>query len=206
MEDLKVIVASNIIRLRTAEKMTQAELGEKLRYSDKSVSKWERAEAIPDVVTLKALGDLFGVSVDYLLTAHDEWEPPQKKRLMDGVSTQVITDIAVVTVWFLALLVFVIFWIMGDFMWITFVYAATATLILLLILQTVWEKGRYNYYIIAALVLSLMLSIYFSCVEFGDYNWWQMFTLVVPAELIVFLSSRLKKKRRKRKEREKSQE
>ena len=49
MEDLKVIVAVNISRLRRDAGMTQAELAEKINYSDKSVSKWERAEALPDL-------------------------------------------------------------------------------------------------------------------------------------------------------------
>ena len=48
MDELKLIFASNLIRLRTAAGMTQAELGEQLNYSDKSISKWERGEAIPD--------------------------------------------------------------------------------------------------------------------------------------------------------------
>ena len=39
MDELKLIFASNLIRLRTAAGMTQAELGEQLNYSDKSISK-----------------------------------------------------------------------------------------------------------------------------------------------------------------------
>ena len=42
LSDLKLISASNIINLRTAHGMTQAELGAKLNYSDKTISKWER--------------------------------------------------------------------------------------------------------------------------------------------------------------------
>ncbi|MBQ9515630.1 MAG: helix-turn-helix transcriptional regulator, partial [Ruminococcus sp.] len=53
MDDFKKIVAENIIKLRTSLGMTQAQLGEELSYSDKSVSKWERGESIPDVYVLK---------------------------------------------------------------------------------------------------------------------------------------------------------
>ena len=67
LEELKLITASNIINLRTQAGMTQAELGSKLNYSDKTISKWERAEAIPDAFVLKQMGELFGVSVDNLL-------------------------------------------------------------------------------------------------------------------------------------------
>ena len=73
MDELKLIFASNLIRLRTAAGMTQAELGEQLNYSDKSISKWERGEAIPDAAVLKRMSEIFGVTVDYLLDEHDAW-------------------------------------------------------------------------------------------------------------------------------------
>ena len=75
MDELKLIFASNLIRLRTAAGMTQAELGEQLNYSDKSISKWERGEAIPDAAVLKRMSEIFGVTVDYLLDEHDAWQP-----------------------------------------------------------------------------------------------------------------------------------
>ena len=74
MEDIKVNVASNLLKLRAAANMTQMELGQKINYTDKAVSKWERAESLPDVTVLKTIADLFGVTVDYLITSHDEWE------------------------------------------------------------------------------------------------------------------------------------
>ena len=53
MEDLKHIIAQNIVQLRKKSKLTQAELAERLNYSDKAISKWERGESIPDVAVLK---------------------------------------------------------------------------------------------------------------------------------------------------------
>jgi len=67
MVDLKPIIAKNIIDLRKSMNWTQAELAQKLNYSDKAISKWERAESIPDVIVLKEIADLFHVKVDYLL-------------------------------------------------------------------------------------------------------------------------------------------
>ena len=52
--------------------MTQAELGQRLNYSDKSISKWERGEAIPDAFVLTQMAELFGVTVDYLLCREDK--------------------------------------------------------------------------------------------------------------------------------------
>ena len=75
LDELKLITASNLINLRTGAGMTQAELGAKLNYSDKTISKWERAEAIPDAYVLTQIAEIFQVSVDSLLKSHDEWKP-----------------------------------------------------------------------------------------------------------------------------------
>ena len=64
--DTKSIIANNIIELRKSKKWTQIELAEKLNYSDKAISKWERAESLPDVTVLQQIAALFSVSVDYL--------------------------------------------------------------------------------------------------------------------------------------------
>ena len=68
MENLKNIIAKNIADLRIKNEMTQFALAEKLNYSDKAVSKWERGESIPDITVLKEIADLFNVKVDYFLT------------------------------------------------------------------------------------------------------------------------------------------
>ena len=195
MDDLKAIVAGNLIKLRTNAKLTQAELAEKLNYSDKSVSKWERAEAVPDVATLKEICDLFGVTLDYITSEHTDWTPP-KSRYAD-VDTRAITSVAMIGTAMLALILFVIFWILGKIVWITFLYAVPVELILFLILHSVWSGGARNFCIVGALVASVFVSLYFSFFLFAGENLWQLFLLLLPAELIVFLSSRIKKKPKK---------
>ena len=59
MDERKATIASNLIRLRLAAGMTQAELGEKLNYSDKSISKWERGDVTTDVFVLMQIADIF---------------------------------------------------------------------------------------------------------------------------------------------------
>lgn len=190
MDDLKVITASNIIKLRTQAGMTQLELAEQLNYSDKSVSKWERAESMPDAYVLKRMSEIFGVSVDYLLSAHDEWKPAAPEQT---ISSRVVTTIAIVGIWTAALLAFIVCWLMGHLVWLIFAYAVPVSLITLLVLHSIWEAGRYNYWIIAALVLSVITVLYLTLLE---QNWWQLFLLAIPAELVVFLSSKVKKSRK----------
>lgn len=192
MKDLKEITAGNIIRLRQNSNITQAQLGEKLGYSDKSVSKWERAEAIPDAYVLKQMSALFGVTVDYLLDEHEETEPIEENP-QRSYSRSAVMWLAVVGIWTAALLIFIVGWILEKNLWLTFVFALPVTLVTLLVLNSVWKKGKQNFYIVATLVASVLVLIYLS---FFDKNWWQLFLLLVPAELLVFIAFKVKKARK----------
>lgn len=64
---LRKTIGKNIALYRKANKDTQASLGEKLNYTDKAVSKWERGESIPDVYVLSCIAQLYGVSVGNLI-------------------------------------------------------------------------------------------------------------------------------------------
>ena len=193
MDDLKYTTASNIINLRQKAGMTQSELAGLINYSDKSVSKWERAEAVPDAYVLKKMSEIFGVTVDYLLSPHDGWDqdPRQKKPLY---SNQVIMLLSVTGVWMLALILFITLWLLGNLVWIIFIYAILFSMLVLLVLNSVLEQGRHNYLIIGALVLSIVASLYFSFLYFGKQNYWQLYLLLAPAWLVVFLTSRLRKR------------
>lgn len=193
MKELETVIASNIIELRTKAGLTQLELAQMLNYSDKSVSKWERAESVPDVLVLKKMADIFGVTVDYILTQHDPTEKPTIMTTVRALPFKIITSITIVGIWILALLVFIIVWLCGSIVWLVFVYAVPVSLITLLILHSIWEKGKYNFYIVSLLVLSVIATIYLT---FLEKNWWQLFLLAVPAEIEVFLSFYLRKKRK----------
>ena len=66
-ENVKYRIGANIAAYRKRDGLTQASLAEKLNYSDKAVSKWERGESVPDVLTLMQLAELFGITVNELL-------------------------------------------------------------------------------------------------------------------------------------------
>lgn len=189
MEDIKFITAANIISLRTKAGMTQAQLAELLNYSDKSVSKWERAEAVPDAYVLKHMSEIFGVSVDYLLSSHNDWEPISQKQKR-RYRSEIIVLISMVGIWTLAFFIFIIGWILGHLFWMVFIYAIPISLITLLVFNSVWEKGKRNYYIISTLVASIFVMFYLALLR---WNPWQILLLIVPAELIVFLAFKVKK-------------
>ena len=193
MDDLKYTTASNIINLRQKAGMTQSELAGLINYSDKSVSKWERAEAVPDAYVLKKMSEIFGVTVDYLLNPHDGWDQdPRTKK--PAYSNQIIMLLSVTGVWMLALILFISLWMLGNLVWIIFIYAILFSMLVLLVLNSVLEQGRHNYLIIGALILSIVASLYFSFLYFGKQNYWQLFLLLAPAWIVVYLASRLRKR------------
>lgn len=197
MDEFKLIVASNIIKLRAEAGLTQLELGEKLNYSDKTISKWERGESMPDAYVLSQLGKIFGVTLDYLVTEHDEWESESDRRRREDqiqFSGTVVTLVSLAGIWTLAVLAFVVCWLAGSIQWIIFVVAVPASLITLLVLNTVWRAGKHNVYIVAGLVLSLITLIYLTVLKLSSINPWQLFLVLIPAELVVFLSFRIKKR------------
>ena len=193
LDELKLITASNLINLRTAAGMTQAELGAKLNYSDKTISKWERAEAIPDAFVLKQLAELFHVTVDSLLTSHDEWKPipveePETERI--SYSTSRIVAICIIGIWTLALTVFVALWMAGMIVWQAFVVALPVSVLVYMVLNIRFHRKRHLQFMIAALVLSLFVAGYLLC--YPRYNPWQVFLILIPAEILVFLGCNLR--------------
>ncbi|MGI5970483.1 MAG: helix-turn-helix domain-containing protein [Oscillospiraceae bacterium] len=192
INEMKLITASNLIRLRTEKGMTQAELGSLLNYSDKTISKWERAEALPDAFVLKQIGEIFGVSVDFLLSEHGQWEKTQAEPVSDRrLSYTAITMVSISGIWCLAVLAFAVLWLLGSIQWLIFAVAVPVSLVTLLVLHSIWNGGKYNKYIIAALIISVLSLIYLLMIENHP---WQVFLVALPAEAVVFLSFKIRKK------------
>ena len=203
LSELKLVSASNIIKLRTGAGLTQAELGARLNYSDKTISKWERGEAIPDAYVLTQLADMFGVTVDYLLSSHDAWEapqeeeeaPPTEEELDERYSKNVIMALTVVSIWTACLSAFVALWIAKGIIWMPmFAVATSVSLLVLLILMCIFKYERYLQYVIAAFVFSIFVLAY--CIAPGKKPW-QLFLVSVPSVIIVFLACNIHRRPRK---------
>lgn len=203
LNDLKLISASNIIRLRQGAGLTQAELGARLNYSDKTISKWERGEAIPDAFVLTQLAAMFDVTVDYLLSSHDQWdgqaaepaeEPPEEQEKEEPertYSAEVLIVLVMVSIWTAAITTFVVLWIFGIIWWRIFAIALPVSLLVLLILISIFYPKRNLQYYIAGFVASLFVMVY---LLFQEKNLWQIFLVSAPAVVIVFLACNLQKK------------
>ena len=199
MEELKMIIAGNIGSLRREAGMTQLELAEKLNYSDKAVSKWERGESVPDIVTLKAVADLFNVSVDYLLRPDHPLESMVKREYTKRQRRNhaLITVMSCVLVWLIAAFVHAgvdVALPNEGKLWLVYMYAVPTTLIVLLILNSIWGNRRRNFAIISALIWTTLLCVYFTTLIFGGMNMWLLFIIGIPGQIIVGLWSGLRYK------------
>lgn len=208
MEDLKYTIAKNITELRKKHSMTQAELAEKLNYSDKAVSKWERHESMPDITVLKRIADHFGVTVDYLLQPehHEEEERLRKKQITDirlRRNHSIITCMSILVVWLIALVAFVIIktvvpvtlWSLSPFL-----FALPVTFIVWLVLNSIWFSRRRNFMIISLMMWSFLIMIYFLLLGFG-INVFLIFALGIPGQAIILLWSNIRFSRKKKNKR-----
>ena len=191
MEQFRKTVAKNIAELRVANGYTQFELGEKINYSDKAVSKWERGESVPDAYVLKKLAGIFEVSVDYLLEEH----PDDAKKPKARNKYKTITQISFLGTYTLAFFVFIVLWLCGINKWQIFVYAIPVSMIVLIVENALWGKRILSFLYISALVWGIIASVY---VAFLSYNWWLLFLLGIPAEIIIWLCFRLKSRKRRK--------
>lgn len=207
MDEIKKTIAGNLIMLRKRARLTQLELAEKLNYSDKAVSKWERGESVPDISVLKRIAELFGVTVDYLIQSeHPDEEylgngPKEERedeatgsRQQRNVNRMVVALLAVSLVWLIATIVFVILKLYPkqfDKLWSVYIYAVPISCVVMLVFNSIWGRPRINYLIVSLLVWSLLFSLY---VGFYQYNMKLLFVIGIPAQIIIILWSCLKKR------------
>ncbi len=143
----KETLANNLARLRREKGFTQAELGEKLNYSDKSISKWERGEGVPDLQVMVALSELYGVSIDEMTgrseTAGELGE--EHGRAADRTFLMIVTQSVI---WLLAIIIFSAFLFFARSMpkkWLVFIYAVPVSCLCAGMYFTVWKLYAWAY-------------------------------------------------------------
>lgn len=192
-EKLKLQIGNNIAACRKREDMTQAELAQKLNYTDKAVSKWERGESVPDVLTLVQLSELFGIRVDALLGSADEALPEKKVQpARPRANKGVIQKLCTLLVWFVALTVYVVLSSVGvPKTWVVFVYAVPVNAIVLLSLRSAFRMFSWNHGLVSAIVWGSLLSIYMTLLVFARANVWKLFLLGILGQAAVTLWFRM---------------
>ena len=202
-EKLKLQIGSNIANYRKGAGLTQAGLAEKLNYSDKAVSKWERGESMPDVTTLVQLAEQFDITVNDLVVDPEALpgNPGTLEKAMTQVSEKalkrkadkgIILSLSSTLVWFVALFFFVVISSFDiPFSWLAFFYAVPANAIVLLSLRSAWRDFRWNKALISCIVWGSLVSIHASLWVFLGVNVWKLYLLGIPGQIAIFLWFRM---------------
>ena len=202
-EKLKQQIGSNIASYRKRAGLTQAGLAERLNYSDKAVSKWERGESMPDVTTLVQLAEQFDITVNDLVVDPEALpgNPGTLEKAMTQVSEKalkrkadkgIILSLSSTLVWFVALFFFVVISSFDiPFSWLAFFYAVPANAIVLLSLRSAWRDFRWNKALISCIVWGSLVSIHASLWVFLGVNVWKLYLLGIPGQIAIFLWFRM---------------
>ena len=175
---LKTNVANNLVKYRKACGMTQAELAERINYSDKSISKWERGDGVPDVFVLCSIAELFGITVNELVYAPGDptanASPISAEKVKKGKLKRraVVTMLACGVVWLVAAITFVLTLMLGDGFtaskaWLSFIYAIPVCAIVFLVLAALWFGRHASFCAVSALTWSLALATHLSLTTFA---------------------------------------
>jgi len=205
-EKLKQQIGANIAAYRKRAGLTQAGLANKLNYTDKAVSKWERGESMPDVLTLVQLAEQFEISVNDLLvdpnalpagdagTLEKAMSKVSEKALKRKADKNIILALSSTLVWFVALLIFVIlssFEFLEACSYLMFFYAIPANAIVLLSLRSAWHDFRWNRALISVIMWGCLVSVYASLMVFFGLNIWKLFLLGIPGQAAILLWFRM---------------
>lgn len=192
MKELKEVIAYNLTRLRTANKLTQSELAAKINYSDKSVSKWEHGDSVPPIEVLKKLSDFYGVTLDYIVSDTNDNLDKIYNLKENKTNKFIISMLAVLVVWTLATILYIF-----DSSWKVFVAAIPISMIILLIFNSIWGRRQLNFLIISIGIWSLITTLYLAFLPL--YNLWPIYFVGIPLQIATILWSQLKTRDKRKK-------
>lgn len=190
MSTIKENIANNIAELRKMNHMTQQDLAEKLNYTDKAISKWERGESTPDIESLSALAKMFNLTVDDLLNeTFDKEQTLRKEKIRLSKSISKIA-LGVLTIWLIGTVVFVYNVIRNNIpngLWMSFIWPIPASSLLVAIVAFL---RKYKMVISIAASITLwtgLMAIFLQILAMGG-NIWIIFLVGVPLQAIIIIT------------------
>ena len=192
-------VAKNLIAYRKAAGFTQAEVAEKIHYSDKSVSKWESGNGIPDVYTLMQLSKLYGVSINAFLGEEVEYKRKEKSFGLQILIMLLSSGI----VWLVAIFSFVLLQILKPegAWWLIYLYAILANAIVMLVYAAIWHHRIINFLSVTTIIWIAVACCFLTVKAFSldTTGLWCIFLIGVPLQVLeilwTFFRSLLRKQR-----------
>lgn len=180
-------IAKNLLYYRKAVGLTQAEVAEKIHYSDKSVSKWESGNGVPDVYTLVQLAQLYGVDINAFL----EDKPIVHKPTPSRWPHFFIMLLSIGIVWLVAVFSFVLAEMIkpDGTWWLIYLYAVLASAIVLLVYAAIWKHRIINFLSVTTIIWMALVCCYLTVWVFEPdlTGLWCIFLLGVPLQILEVL-------------------
>lgn len=189
-------IAKNLIELRKEHNLTQAEMAQKIGYSDKTISRWENQSSMPDIVSLKKIAIFFNIKVDDLLDenaaikANDEAIRSKKENYINNIA---MLCLGVLTIWLAAVIIYV--WQQVAFqrkLWQVWIWAIPLSA-LLIYHHNIHNRNirLLNTFLLSIVAWGLCAGAYF---QFIEYNFWQLFFLPIPLQAMIIIYTLFMKK------------
>lgn len=205
MEDFNVFrkqVANNLSYYRKKSGLTQSAVAEKLNYSDKAISKWERGDGIPDAYVLSQLAIIYGVSLDILVSTTKEQlasEPEIEEVESEKVASKKHKYIAILSMGlslFVAIVVYVILSIIfssnKEFLYVL-LWGIPAASIVALVFNCIWGKIYLNTYIESILLWTISICTIVTVMHYTTIeNIWLLILLPISFQLLIILWNNLR--------------
>lgn len=178
-----------MVAYRKRANITQSELATQINYSDKSVSKWERGEGVPDIHILKQLADFYGITVNDFL------KQDKPRRIRSATKRLKITTVLLVVglVFFIATLIYAAFRIFvpafNEVAWLTFIAALPVASLVSMILFWIWRHFILTFISGSVLLWTLSLCLYLTI---PVLNVWFSFLPAVALQVLMILLMFLK--------------
>ncbi|MBE6608372.1 MAG: helix-turn-helix transcriptional regulator [Ruminococcaceae bacterium] len=203
--NIQEILITNLISLRKSKSLTQIELGERINYSDKTISKWENGDSCPNIEAVYKLAKFYDVSIDDLLSEDFQLDKKIVAEKQRNYSKLIISLLAVMTVWVIATIIFVALSLLEiAHAWMIFIIAIPASAIVALVFNSIWGNTRFNYLIISILLWTLLTTVFLSALKYMEVLW-VIFLIGIPIQIAIILWSQLKRKKKKTKQRKKAE-
>ncbi len=182
--ELNKIIAHNLCTLRKKSGLTQLQLAEKINYSDKAVSKWEKGDCLPSIYVLMTVADFYGVTLQEIVSEDKAVEPKKGKK---DVKTMV-SLLSWATVWLVATIVFVVLRYISpvERAWLSFIIAIPASFLVCTIFSVVWKwrlpTAIFSSFFVwtSIMAISLMLS---------SSQIWLVYLIGIPLQFIIIFGT-----------------
>ncbi len=187
MSELKEVIAENLTRLRQQAGLTQLQLAEKLNYSDKAVSKWERGESVPDLRVIIQLADMYHITVDDIVREQND-PTAVKPRLDLNKKHLLISLLSAGLVWVIATGVFMILFYtdVSQYAYLAYVVAPFVSFVVLTVFAAIWASRWVLWLMASAVIWSIVLIVHIFISQFGtDIAVWPFYVVAGAVEIMV---------------------